>query len=170
DQVPSEMLFNQEFTTTTLEQEISAVPFPVIHLATHGQFSSEVEDTFILTWEGQVNVNDLDQLLQVREREDSQPIELLVLSACQTATGDQRAALGLAGVAVRSGARSTLATLWSVRDESTAQLMAEFYQYLTQAENNKAQSLRQAQLSILKNPQYEHPYYWAPFVLVGNWL
>jgi CHAT domain-containing protein len=170
DQVPSEMLFNQEFTTTTLEQEISDVPFPVVHLATHGQFSSEVEDTFILTWEGQVNVNDLDQLLQVREREDSQPIELLVLSACQTATGDQRAALGLAGVAVRSGARSTLATLWSVRDESTAQLMAEFYQSLTQAENSKAESLRQAQLSILKNPEYEHPYYWAPFVLVGNWL
>jgi CHAT domain-containing protein/uncharacterized protein HemY len=170
DQVPSEMLFNQEFTTTTLEQEISAVPFPVVHLATHGQFSSEVEDTFILTWEGQVNVNDLDQLLQVREREDSQPIELLVLSACQTATGDQRAALGLAGVAVRSGARSTLATLWSVRDESTAQLMAEFYQSLTQAENSKAESLRQAQLSILNNPKYEHPYYWAPFVLVGNWL
>jgi CHAT domain-containing protein len=169
-QVPSEMLFNQEFTTTTLEQEISDVPFPVVHLATHGQFSSEVEDTFILTWEGQVNVNDLDQLLQVREREDSQPIELLVLSACQTATGDQRAALGLAGVAVRSGARSTLATLWSVRDESTAQLMAEFYQSLTQAENSKAESLRQAQLSILKNPEYEHPYYWAPFVLVGNWL
>jgi len=170
DQVPSEMLFNQEFTTNTLKQEIGAIPFPVIHLATHGQFSSEVEDTFILTWEGQVNVNDLDQLLQVREREDSQPIELLVLSACQTATGDQRAALGLAGVAVRSGARSTLATLWSVRDESTAQLMAEFYQYLTQAENSKAESLRQAQLSILKNPDYEHPYYWAPFVLVGNWL
>ncbi|MEQ9371316.1 MAG: CHAT domain-containing protein [Coleofasciculus chthonoplastes F3-SA18-01] len=170
DQVPSEMLFNQEFTTTTLKQEISDVPFPIVHLATHGQFSSEVEDTFILTWEGQVNVNDLDQLLQVREREDSQPIELLVLSACQTATGDQRAALGLAGVAVRSGARSTLATLWSVRDESTAQLMAEFYQYLTQAENSKAESLRQAQLSILKNPKYEHPYYWAPFVLVGNWL
>ncbi|EDX77661.1 tetratricopeptide repeat domain protein [Coleofasciculus chthonoplastes PCC 7420] len=170
DQVPSEMLFNQEFTTTTLKQEISDVPFPIVHLATHGQFSSEVEDTFILTWEGPVNVNDLDQLLQVREREDNQPIELLVLSACQTATGDQRAALGLAGVAVRSGARSTLATLWSVRDESTAQLMAEFYQYLTQAENSKAESLRQAQLSILKNPKYEHPYYWAPFVLVGNWL
>lgn len=170
DKVPSEMLFNQEFTTTTLKQEISAVSFPVVHLATHGQFSSEVEDTFILTWEGQVNVNDLDQLLQVREREDSQPIELLVLSACQTATGDQRAALGLAGVAVRSGARSTLATLWSVRDQSTAQLMAEFYQSLTQSENSKAESLRQAQLSILKNPEYEHPYYWAPFVLVGNWL
>jgi CHAT domain-containing protein len=48
--------------------------------------------------------------------------------------------------------------------------MAEFYQSLTQAENSKAESLRQAQLSILNNPKYEHPYYWAPFVLVGNWL
>jgi CHAT domain-containing protein len=77
--------------------------------------------------------------------------------------------LGLAGVAVRSGARSTLATLWQVNDTSTASLMAEFYQELTQQQVSKAEALRQAQLKLLQQPKYQDPYYWAPFVLVGNW-
>jgi CHAT domain-containing protein len=142
----------------------------VIHLATHGQFSSKAEETFLLTWDGRIKVKDLDRLVRSRERENTNPIELLVLSACQTAAGDNRAALGLAGLAVRSGARSTLATLWSVRDQSTAEFMAEFYRELTQTDVSKAEALRQAQLALLKKPKYEHPFYWAPFVLVGNWL
>lgn len=168
--VRSEILLNQRFTKETLEQEINDTPFPVIHLATHAQFSSKAEKTFLLTWDGRINVKEFDTLLRTRERQDTNPIELLVLSACQTATGDKRAALGLAGLAVRSGARSTLATLWSVRDRSTAALMAEFYRELTQTEVSKAEALRQAQLALLKNSQYQHPYYWAAFVLVGNWL
>jgi CHAT domain-containing protein len=169
-ELPSEVLLNQEFIKTRLEQQINAVAFPIIHLATHGQFSSKAEETFLLTWDGRVNVKDLDQLLQSRNEENINPIELLVLSACQTATGDKQAALGLAGFAVRSGARSTLATLWSVRDESTAELMGKFYQELPQTQVSKAEALRQAQLVLLHNPTYEHPFYWAPFVLIGNWL
>ncbi|HEY9711445.1 MAG TPA: CHAT domain-containing protein, partial [Oculatellaceae cyanobacterium] len=166
----SKVLLNQKFIKTTLEDQIYAEPFSIIHLATHAQFSSNAENTFLLTWDGRINVKDLDRLLRGREQEDTNPIELLVLSACQTAVGDKRAALGLAGLAVRSGTRSTLATLWSVRDQSTAELMAEFYRELTQTEVNKAEALRQAQLTLLKKPKYEHPFYWAPFVLVGNWL
>ncbi|MEQ9550291.1 MAG: CHAT domain-containing protein [Coleofasciculus sp. G3-WIS-01] len=169
-QIPSTILLNQQFTPQTLQEQIEANPFPVVHLATHGQFSSKAENTFLLTWNGRIKVKDLDQLLQVRQRQDTNPIELLVLSACQTATGDKRAALGLAGLAVRSGARSTLATLWSVNDESTAQLMVEFYRQLTQSQVSKAQALRQAQLTLLRQSNYQHPFYWAPFVLVGNWL
>lgn len=92
------------------------------------------------------------------------------MSACQTALGDNRAALGLAGVAVRSGARSTLATLWSVSDESTVELMSEFYRAIATSEVNKAEALRQAQIALLKNSQFQHPFFWAPFVLIGNWL
>lgn len=169
-EVRSKVLLNQNFIKTALEAQIYAEPFPIIHLATHAQFSSNAENTFLLTWDGRINVKDLDRLLRGREREDTNPIELLVLSACQTAVGDKRAALGLAGLAVRSGTRSTLATLWSVRDQSTAELMAEFYRELAQTEVNKAEALRQAQLALLKKPKYEHPFYWAPFVLVGNWL
>jgi CHAT domain-containing protein len=168
--VRSELLLNQEFTKTTLEKQINAVDFPVIHLATHAQFSSKAENTFLLTWDDRINVRDFDQLLRSRERQNTNPIELLVLSACQTATGDKRAALGLAGLAVRSGARSTLATLWSVQDDSTAEFMVKFYQELTQTEGSKAEAIRQAQLALLKKPKYQHPFYWAPFILVGNWL
>nr|WP_232231844.1 CHAT domain-containing protein [Coleofasciculus chthonoplastes] len=169
-QIPTKVFLNQQFTHQALQEQIEATPFPVVHLATHGQFSSKAENTFLLTWNGRIKVKDLDQLLQTRQRQNTNPIELLVLSACQTATGDKRAALGLAGLAVRSGARSTLATLWSVNDESTAQLMVEFYRQLTQSQVSKAQALRQAQLTLLRQPNYQHPFYWAPFVLVGNWL
>ena len=171
----AEVLLNQDFTFPSFQKRVEAVPFSVVHLATHGQFSSKAEDTFLLTWDGRLNVKDLDGLLR-REAQsaaprlrDREPIELLVLSACQTAKGDNRATLGLAGVAVRSGARSTLATLWSVQDKSTAQLMAQFYRALTRPSVTKAEALRYSQLSLLNSSQYKHPYYWAPFVLVGNW-
>ena len=169
-EISAQVLLDREFTSTTLQGRIDAVPFSVVHLATHSQFSSKAENTFILTWNGRINVKQLDQILQAREQGVASPIELLVLSACQTAASDRRAALGLAGLAVRSGARSTLATLWSVNDQSTASLMAQFYQELAQARVTKAEALRRAQLALLKQPQFEHPYYWAPFILLGNWL
>ncbi|HEY9612811.1 CHAT domain-containing protein, partial [Allocoleopsis sp.] len=169
-EVPSTVLLNQAFTSASIQKEISSVPFPVVHLATHGQFSSKSEDTFILTWDDRLNVNELDTLLRSRDQRQTNAIELLVLSACQTAKGDKRAALGLAGVAVRAGARSTIASLWSIDDESSAVLMSQFYRELARTTVSKAEALRQAQLALLQNPQYQHPRYWAPFVLVGNWL
>jgi CHAT domain-containing protein/predicted negative regulator of RcsB-dependent stress response len=168
--IPSNVLLNQAFTSTALEKKINTLPVSVVHLATHGQFSSNPEDTFILTWDKRFNANTLSQLLQGRNQDNFPPIELLVLSACQTANGDQRAALGLAGLAVRSGTRSTIGTLWSVKDQSTAQAMIQLYNNLTKPDINRAEALRQAQLFLLRQNQYQHPYYWAPFILVGNWL
>ncbi|MBE9011766.1 CHAT domain-containing protein [Pseudanabaenaceae cyanobacterium LEGE 13415] len=167
--VPANVLLNQAFTRTQFESRIESVPFPIVHLATHGQFSSQAENTFLLTWDGRINVREFDQLLESRNRQDRRPIELLILSACQTATGDRRAALGLAGIAVRSGARSTIATLWSVQDDSTAILMTQLYEKLRQPGISRAEALRQAQLTLLRSSDYQHPFYWAPFVLVGNW-
>ncbi|MBE9127121.1 MULTISPECIES: CHAT domain-containing protein [unclassified Coleofasciculus] len=169
--LPGELFLNQEFTQTNIQNALTQVSFPVVHLATHGQFSSNAEDTFILTWDARINVKDFNNLLQTRDLHGSEPIELLVLSACETAKGDNRATLGIAGVALRAGARSTLATLWSVSDEATAGLMGQFYQELARGSLTKAEALRRAQLSVLQDPTYrQHPYYWAPFVLVGNWL
>ena len=159
-------LINQNFTQINLQNKIKSLPFSVIHLATHGQFSSNPEETFIMTWDKLLKVNELDDLLRTSDR-NSETIELLVLSACKTALGDNRAALGLAGVAVRAGARSTLATLWSVDDESTTNVMSEFYQELNNGVN-KAQALQNAQLKVFKTEK--RPYFWAPFILVGNWL
>jgi CHAT domain-containing protein len=168
-QTQSEILLNENFTEPQFNQEVSQVPFSIIHLATHGKFSSELEDTFILTWNEKINIEELRSLLKT-DAKQLNPIELLVLSACQTAAGDERAGLGLAGVAVRSGARSTLASLWSVNDESTALLMSYFYQELSQSKRTKAEALRRAQLKVLQQQDFSHPYFWAAFVLVGNWL
>ncbi len=167
---PSEVLFNQEFTQLNLQEIINSSQVPVVHIATHGQFSSQAERTFILTWDGRINVKELDGLLRQKEQELSRPIELLVFSACETASGDSRAALGLAGVAIRAGARSTIATLWQVSDESTAALMVRFYQELAQGEGiTKAEALRRAQVSLLREGRYRTPYFWSPYILVGNW-
>ncbi len=167
--VPARVFLNQDFTVANLQKQLTAKNYPVLHLATHGQFSSNSDETFILTWNEKIKVKEFESLVRSREQQERVPIELLILSACQTAAGDKRAALGLAGVAVRSGAGSTLATLWSVKDESTAELMSEFYRKITQSGVSKAEALRQAQLSLLKNPGSRHPFYWAPFILVGNW-
>lgn len=173
--IPSQPILNAQFTSKEFKKEIGGSGFPIVHLATHGQFSSKAEDTFILAWDSRINVIDFGNLLRNSTLNQGRPIELLVLSACETASGDERAALGLAGVAVRAGARSTLATLWSVEDKSTAKIMGELYRQLEQAKEkkiNRAQVLQYSQLSLLKDlkeTKYNHPHYWAPFVLVGNW-
>jgi CHAT domain-containing protein len=165
------VLLNEQFTSTALETAIERESFPIVHLATHGQFSSNLAGTFLLAWDGKIQIDALRQILEAVELNRSKPIELLVLSACETAAGDDRAALGLAGVAARSGARSTLATLWQVHDSTTAEFMAAFYQALLKPGTTKAAALQQAQLSILRGSgDKPHPYFWAAYVLVGNWL
>ncbi|NEO01993.1 MAG: CHAT domain-containing protein, partial [Moorea sp. SIO3I7] len=104
----SQKLENQEFIKENLQNQLTAASFNVVHIATHGQFSSNPEQTFILDWDERIKVKDLDNLLRMSDSSGTTPIELLLLSACQTATGDKRAALGLAGIAIRAGARSTL--------------------------------------------------------------
>lgn len=169
-ELKSRILLNQAFTSSALENQLQALPFPVVHLATHGQFSSNANETFILAWDKPIEVTELSALLRKREQAREEAIELLVLSACETAEGDKRAALGLAGVAVQAGARSTLASLWSLDDESGAQFIGQFYRALSSNNTSKAEALRQAQLSLLRDPNFRHPRYWAPYVLVGNWL
>ena len=78
--------------------------------------------------------------------------------------------MGLAGVAVQAGAKSALASLWSISDEATASLMRSFYTTRKAGGVTKAQSLRDAQLALLRTPEYQHPSYWAPYLLIGNWL
>lgn len=162
-------LVNEEFTTKNFYRQIEQANFPIVHITTHGQFSSDPEQTAILAWDKTIGLRELNNIVRNQTLSSQSGIELLVLSACQTAKGDKRSALGIAGVATQAGARSTLASLWLVEESSTAQLMEKFYQGLR---NNlsKAEALRQAQLSLLASPEYNHPYYWSSFILVGSWL
>lgn len=170
DEIPAAVLLNQEFTDVAFAQKMNEKPTDIVHLATHGQFSSKAEDTFLLTWDDRINIKELDSLLQSRQIAKAGSLDLLVLSACETATGDDRALLGLAGFAVRSGAQSTLATLWRVRDESTVFFITKFYKHLKEPNISKAEAMRKAQLEMIADANFNDPFFWAPFVLVGNWL
>ncbi|MEL6578792.1 MAG: CHAT domain-containing protein [Cyanobacteria bacterium J06621_12] len=162
-------LLDQQFTAHNLLEQLNLTTASVVHLATHGQFSANPQKTFLLMWEKLLTIKEFSNILQSRTKIHLNPIKLLVLSACDTATGDRRAALGLAGVAVRSGALSTLATLWQVNDDSTTELMKLFYQHLKH--QSKAEALRQAQMDLWqrRDKDWEVPAFWSAYVMIGNW-
>ncbi|MGB3692662.1 MAG: CHAT domain-containing protein [Spirulinaceae cyanobacterium] len=171
----SKILENEDFTTATLQQQIETKPFSIVHIATHGIFSSRPEETYLMASGEKINLTQFDNLIRNQTEINTTAVELLVLSACETANGDKRAALGMAGVAVQAGARSAVASLYLVNDQSTSILMGKFYQELgpqtpSDERLTKAEALRSAQLSLLdKGGDYSKPYYWSPFILVGNW-
>lgn len=167
---PSTVILNENFSVENFRAQVGTLPAPVVHLATHGKFGATLDETFILTWDEALDADRFSDILLTSELSRETPIELLVLSACETAVGDNLSVLGLAGISIRSGARSTLASLWQVDDLATSQLMGEFYQRLGKAEISKAEAIRQAQLSMLQQSDYQHPYFWSAFVLLGNWL
>jgi CHAT domain-containing protein len=165
----SEVLLDEAFIRPHIQEALDEVPYSVVHVASHAQFSSDPQKTFILTYDGKLGLDSLEQLINPTSFRD-QPVELITLSACETAAGDDRAALGLAGVAVKAGARSALATLWRVDDAAATRLVAEFYKQLNDRRLSKAEALQRAQLSLLEEGDFEHPYYWAPYLIIGSWM
>lgn len=163
------VLKDQEYVVGKVESELDKNPYSVVHIASHGQFESDVRKTFLLAYDGKLTMDSLEKLISPSRYRD-QPISLLTLSACQTAAGDDRAALGLAGVAVKAGASSALASLWFINDQSASMLVAEFYAQLRQPGMSKAHALQNAQLRMLADKRFSHPSYWSPFLLIGNWL
>ncbi|MEB3357348.1 MAG: CHAT domain-containing protein [Synechococcales bacterium] len=161
-------LIDAAFTKTRLEQQLNSGTYSAIHLKTHGVFSSDPEETFILAYGEVITSRELGHLLQSSRSAAPLPLELLVLSACSTAQGDNRAVLGMAGIAIQAGARSVVSTLWEAQDLPNTQLMIRFYQELLNPNTSRAQALRLAQLSLLQQG-YTRPHIWATYVLVGNW-
>jgi CHAT domain-containing protein len=163
------VLENDSFTESNIEQQLGETPYSIVHVASHGKFQSDVRNTFLLTYDGKLNMDTLEGYMASTTYRD-RPVELLTLSACQTAVGDDKAALGLGGVAVKAGARSAVATLWYINDKASSMLITEFYSNLHNTDESKAQALQKAQIELLNDPRFSHPSYWAPFLLIGNWL
>ena len=163
-------LLNKQFMMSRVEEELKAHPYSVMHIASHGQFQSKGKDTFLLAYDGKMTMDRLEEYVgMLRFREE--PLALITLSACETAAGDDRAALGLAGVAIKAGARSALASLWFLDDQASSQLVTEFYQQLhDDSVVSTAMALQRAQIKFLDDPDYNHPAYWAAFLLLNNWL
>lgn len=186
------LLLDKQATLENLKTIRRQQPFGIIHMATHADFTTgALSNSYIQLWEDKLRLNQLRQL-----RLNEPEVEMLVLSACRTALGDEESELGFAGLAVLAGVKTTVASLWSVNDAGTAALMTKFYENL-RTSRVKAEALRQAQLGMAKGQIYvkngqiqglgvvgslplpnnsgdegeqllTHPYYWAGFTMVGN--
>ncbi|MBE9044693.1 CHAT domain-containing protein [Pleurocapsales cyanobacterium LEGE 10410] len=160
-------VLNNSFTRDRLAAELAETSYPIVHIATHGQFSSEPEDTFLVTGNNEkLTITELDRIIRSTATQN-EPVDLIALTACQTAVGDERAALGLAGIAIQAGANSALASLWSINDEVTPAVMQDFYLGWRDRRLSKAQALQQAQIASIERGV--PPALWSPFVLIGNW-
>ncbi|NLZ41370.1 MAG: CHAT domain-containing protein, partial [Comamonadaceae bacterium] len=151
-----------------LQGQLRGQTYAVVHIASHGLFGHDIDSTFIMTYDELLTLDGLQALLR-NAAPRGEAIELLTLSACETAEGDDRAPLGMSGSALKARARSALGTLWPVADESARLVMDGFYRRLARGELARAQALRQAQLALLLQPEHAHPFHWAPFILIGDW-
>src|SRR5437588_7687636 len=192
------------FTEKAMEEALEPGRYPLVHIASHFSFKPGNEaDSFLLLGNGDRLT--LDKINMTAGGKFFYKVELLTLSACDTATGSNangKEVEGFAVLAQRQGAQAVLATLWPVADKSTQQLMGRFYQFRVRNHLTKAESLRKAQMVLLNgnaeqrksvdnrsslNPgaagprdliprfvidpaaPFAHPYFWAPFILIGNW-
>ncbi|MDM8566490.1 CHAT domain-containing protein [Candidatus Halobeggiatoa sp. HSG11] len=165
----STTLIDENFLLQTVTTTLENSPYDIVHISSHGQFDRNPKYSFLLTYDDKLTMDRLEKLFRLNDLRKKQ-VELLTLSACQTAVGDERAALGLAGVAIKAGARSALASLWFVDDNATSQLITDFYKQLQNPNLSKAQALQNAQRNLASKRKYRHPAYWSPFLLIGNWL
>ncbi len=194
-----EMFLNEQFTVDNfINQNSLGKEFRIVHLGTHADFQAgDAKDSYIQFYDRKVQLSELRAISNELGwgNTENTPVELLVLSACETAIGDEKAELGFAGLAVQAGVKSALASLWYVSDLGTLALMSEFYDQLDDT-LIKAEALRQTQLQMLtgnvmvddgkirlSNGKYvslpaefpkgelllSHPYFWSSFTLIGNW-
>jgi CHAT domain-containing protein/Tfp pilus assembly protein PilF len=141
-----------------------------VHFASHGLIDEEKPEfsALVLTGDSQGE----DGYLTMREVFDLKlDADLVVLSACKSGLGKEIRGEGITGISrafLCAGTPSVLVSLWDVYDRSTADLMTSFYRNLETKGLNKAAALRAARLEMIQNPKFNHPYYWAPFVLIGQ--
>lgn len=167
--VPATVLVGQDFTVSRFRQELLAKPYAVVHIASHGIMGPTADSSFILAHDRVIGWDELRSLLRF-DKFAREPVQLLSLSACQTAEGDDRAPLGFSGIALKAEVRSTLGTLWPVNDDAASRLMTAFYRNLSQPGISRARALQEAQRQLLGDAALRHPFFWAPFILVGDWL
>ena len=180
--LPGRIMLDEAFSEPTMRAALRQ-RFPLVHIASHFRFDPTNEArSFLLLGDGkQLTLAQIKRAVNLFDG-----VELLTLSACNTATGGGgstgKEVEGFGVLAQRQGAKAVLATLWRVADRSTKTLMQRFYR-LRSADPRlpKAEALRQAQLSLLHAPSgrsrtdgseealSRHPFFWAPFVLIGNW-
>ena len=148
---------NKDFTLSNLDREL-AKDYSLLHLATHSSFGGSKESTYLQAYDRNISLLELEQILL----EDKSVLQLLVLSGCETALGEQDALLGLAGIGIRTGVANTIGSVWAVNSDSTADLFVDFYQNYTHQKMISSEALRLAQIQFIERKL--HPYYWSGFM------
>lgn len=161
-------LLDKDFTVDRFRSELQTRRYRRVHIASHGFFGTNAQESFLLAYDNVIRLDDLQGLISgTGAGGEPGDIDLLTLSACDTATGDDRAPLGFAGAAIKAHAHSVVGSLWPVGDVAAQKFMEALYGALRQ--HGKAEAITLAQRTLMQTPQFEHPYYWAPFVLIGDW-
>ena len=166
--ISAKSILNVDFSSRNFSQQVRSGEFDIVHVASHGIFGSTADKTFILAHDDVITIDQFQSLLSA-DQLNKRPLDLLVLSACETAEGDDRAPLGISGAALKAKARSAMGSLWPVSDLAASQLMQSVYQNYVNRHLSKAQSLRLAQLELMRQKTFVHPNFWAAFIVVGNW-
>lgn len=164
DIIGGKRYLDEEFTWKNLQQQVQQENYSVVHLATHGEFGGTADTTFLQAYDRRISLKDFELVLSER----NQPIDLLTLSACQTAAGNDRSTLGVAGLAARNSVANTLASLWFVNDADIVPLVEDFYTQLQTSGISKAEALRNAQLKLIKGQNRQHPSIWSAFILINS--
>lgn len=167
--LPGTKLLDAEFTVDAFRLAAQSAQYRIVHVASHGIFGGTADTSYIMAYDDLLTLDGLQSMLK-EQHFQKYPIELLSLSACETAAGNDRAPLGISGAAMKARAKSVLGTLWPVDDEAAVKVMDLFYTGLSTQKLTKAQAIRQSQLKLIENPPFSDPFFWAPFVLIGNWL
>ncbi len=160
---------DREFRTVDALRLLRREPYSIVHIAAHASFGAAPEDNFIALSDGRLDMPRLVEALRARSIERDTPIDLLTLSACQTAQGTDRAPLGLAGAAYRADARSVIASLWFISDAITPELMKDLYAGLAAGESRAGALARAQRRFVSEFETLDHPNFWAAFILVGDW-
>lgn len=160
-------LLNADFTIDRFRSDAGSGAYQIVHIASHGVFGGTASSSYMMAYDDLLTLDDLQSVLR-SEKFQNNPVELLSLSACETAEGDDRSPLGISGAAIKARAKSVLGTLWPVEDRAAKVVMEQFYTGLKSG-LSKAQALREAQLVVMRNKGSEEPFFWGPFVLIGNW-
>lgn len=167
--LPGTTLADAGFTVDAFRAAATSDQYGILHVASHGIFGGSADNSYIVAYDDLLTLDGLQSMLK-DQKFQKHPIELLTLSACETAAGDDRAPLGMSGAAMKARAKSVMGTLWPVDDEAAVLMMSQFYAEWSGQRLTKAQALQQAQRQLINNQRLADPYFWAPFVLIGNWL
>lgn len=176
----TDKLVDKDFRIAKVGEKLAGKYYSIVHFSTHGYFDESSNNSYLLTYDSvpnndkQLTMDCLEELIYITIL-GNKPVELLTFSACETALGKERATLGLAGIAVKAGAHSALATLWIVNEFATKKLLTEFYRQINNNPHlSKAKALQCVQRLLIEEDEgwgeYKYPHHWAAFLLIGNWL